>query len=423
MSQEIYALRGYHKEYSGAAAVKAIACPAAKPFVWFVIGWVGPQPSDPANPLECLEPTALNTLHSNIQMAALLSPAWDTYLATSLAVGAPWLYFTFKGQQGPQQAQSDLSTSILLLAHTIYILYLILVAKPENVFNTFNLPINTSPDSIKALLLQSSEFGNIPGHLELLLKRLGSFDMRLLYVRFGHDAVATCEWCSSFEDFSLSSLPAALLAYIREAGIIGLLTLSSSKRGYLRPLGVGALVISCLTEFYWIATSTIQIPKEPGDEPTWMLHDQLLRYRHLLFLVLPLVIYRLPTIPIPIPILSSLLSPPVALSAEQKHQHFTVTLRTLEHLLPALHLTKYTKAAIMRTPELRDRANQWWDEEEKEGHWMLEDEGLKKTAKMAGLGFGEGSSGTGADDEPLRQSATIALRSLQEGAVPSEHWR
>lgn len=54
---------------------------------------------------------------------------------------------------------------------------------------------------------------------------------------------------------------------------------------------------------------------------------------------------------------------------------------------------------------------------------MLEDEGLKKTAKMAGLGFDQGSSGTGEDDGPLRKSADMAVRSLQEAAVPSEHWR
>jgi len=142
----------------------------------------------------------------------------------------------------------------------------------------------------------------------------------------------------------------------------------------------------------------------------------------MLFLVLPLIIYRLPTITIPIPILSNILSPPVALSAEEKQQHFAATLRTLEHLLPTLHLNKYTRATIMRTPELRDRAIKWWDEEEKEGRWMLEDEEFKKTAKMVGLGFGQGSSGTGEDDEPLRRSASMALRSLYVGAAPSAHW-
>ncbi|KXN91813.1 hypothetical protein AN958_11963 [Leucoagaricus sp. SymC.cos] len=356
-------------------------------------------------------------------MSVLLSPVWDAYLATSLALGATWLYFALKDQQNPQVPQKDIRISLFLLAHTTYILYHILVAKQENVFRALNLPINTPPDAIKALLIQSSEFGSIPSHLELLLKRLGSFDMRLLYVRFGHDAIATCEWCSSFEDFALFSLPAVLLAYICEAIVIGVLTLSSSKRGYLRPLGIGSLVIACLTEFYWISTSAINIPQQTGDAPTWMLHDQLLRYRHILFLILPLIIYKLPSIPIPIPILSNILSPPVTLAPEQKQQHHTATLRTLEHLLPALHLVKYTKSSIMRTPEYRERAMKWWDQEEKEGKWMMEDENLKKTAKIAGLGFSQGPSGAGEDDEPLRKSVLTAVRSLQEAAVPSEHWR
>jgi hypothetical protein len=110
------------------------------------------------------------------------------------------------------------------------------------------------------------------------------------------------------------------------------------------------------------------------------------------------------------------------LTPEQRQQHYTTILRTLEHLIPTLHLAKYTKASIMRTPELRESASKWWDEEEKEGKWMSEDEDLKKTAKMSGLGYGRGPSGTGEDDEPLRKSAGIAVQSLQQGAVPSEHW-
>jgi len=142
----------------------------------------------------------------------------------------------------------------------------------------------------------------------------------------------------------------------------------------------------------------------------------------MLFLVLPLIVYQLPTISIPIPILSNILSPPVTVSAEEKHQHFATALRTLEHLLSTLHLDQFTRATIMRTPELRDRAIKWWDEEEREGRWMLEDEEFSKTAKMVGLGFGQGPSGTGEDDEPLRRNASTALRSLYDGAIPSEHW-
>jgi len=116
-------------------------------------------------------------------MSTLSNPAWDTYWATSLAIAATWLYFASKSQQNPQETKRDLRTSIFLLAHTIYIIYLILIAKPENIFRALDLSINTPPDSIKALLVQRSEFGEVPKNLELLLERLGSFDMRLLYVR------------------------------------------------------------------------------------------------------------------------------------------------------------------------------------------------------------------------------------------------
>lgn len=116
-------------------------------------------------------------------MSALLSPTLDVYLATALTVGATWLYFTLKGTENHQVPRKDVKTSLFLLAHTLYILYFILVAKPENLFEAFKLPVNTPPDTIKALLIQSSETGSIPSHLELLLKKLGSFDIRLLYVR------------------------------------------------------------------------------------------------------------------------------------------------------------------------------------------------------------------------------------------------
>ncbi|EKM76498.1 hypothetical protein AGABI1DRAFT_78621 [Agaricus bisporus var. burnettii JB137-S8] len=352
-------------------------------------------------------------------MPTLQVSLWGPYLAAASTIGATWLYFTFKEPENGQRRRYP-KTSLFLLAHTLYLLYYILVSKPENMFETFKLPVNTAEDVLRALLIQNSETGSVDSRLELLLKRLGSFDMRLLYVRFGHNAIAQCEWCSSFEDFALYSLPAVLLGYLREAGVIGMLTLNSSERGYLRPLGIGSLVIACLTELYWIVTSPISVDT---DLPTWMLHDQLLRYRHLLFLLLPLIIYKLPTVQVPIPILSNILSPPVSLTPEQKQDHYTTTLRTLEHLIPALHLAKYTKASIMRTPELRETAIKWWDEEEKEGKWMLGDEDLKKTAKMSGLGYGHGSSGRSEDDEPLRNSAGVAVRSLQQGAVPSEHWR
>lgn len=117
-------------------------------------------------------------------MSALVSPTMDAYLATVLAVGVTWLYFTLKETTGHSaEPRKDVKTSLFLLAHTIYIFYYILVARPENLFEAFKLPVNTPPESIRALLIQSSETGAVPSHLEVLLKKLGSFDMRVLYVR------------------------------------------------------------------------------------------------------------------------------------------------------------------------------------------------------------------------------------------------
>jgi hypothetical protein len=170
-------------------------------------------------------------------MDAPLMSQWGSFLAAALAIGTTWVYFTIKEPEN-RQPRRYAKTSLFLLAHTLYLLYSIIVSKPENIFETFRLPVNTPADTFRALLIQKSENGSIASHLELLLKRLSSFDMRLLYVRsvlfapcptlsrshpssFGHDAIARCEWCSSFEDFALFSLPAALLAYLGEAGVIG----------------------------------------------------------------------------------------------------------------------------------------------------------------------------------------------------------
>jgi hypothetical protein len=107
---------------------------------------------------------------------------WGSFLATAIAIGATWVYFIIKEPENGQPRRYA-KTSLFLLAHTLYILYCILVSKPENVFETFRLPVNTAADTLRALLIQRSESGSIGSHLELLLKRLSSFDMRLLYVR------------------------------------------------------------------------------------------------------------------------------------------------------------------------------------------------------------------------------------------------
>jgi hypothetical protein len=127
---------------------------------------------------------------------------------------------------------------LFLFLHSFYILYLLRIP-PPNLFSTLRLPIN-------APLPQ--------------FERLANFELRALYVRFGHNVIFTCEHCRTFEDYALYALPRPALAYLREIALIGLFTLEKLNRSHLRPLAVGILVAAFVTETYLLATAPISIP-------------------------------------------------------------------------------------------------------------------------------------------------------------------
>lgn len=107
---------------------------------------------------------------------------------------------------------------VILLIHSLLILHTLLLAPPPNLFSVLHIPLNTPTDVIRAILLKRS---HLTPDLEYLLKRLASFDTRTLYPRFGHNVLATCTYCKSFDDFALYALPRPLLAYIREIAFMG----------------------------------------------------------------------------------------------------------------------------------------------------------------------------------------------------------
>ncbi|EAU82813.1 hypothetical protein CC1G_11330 [Coprinopsis cinerea okayama7 len=305
---------------------------------------------------------------------------------------------------------------ILLLAHTAYIVYQLLIAFPMNVFTDLGVPLNGSAELLRMRMARRRP---LDPELEGLFKRLGSLDHRLLYVRFGHDIIAGCDYCQSFGDYALLALPRPLLAYIREMAFVGVLTLPGSPKSHLRPLGLATLMLSALAEAYFILSATISI--KPQEEPLiTMWHDTFLRARLALFLLLPFLLH-LPRIPFihRIPIISTFLPIPDPRASQNRIPTGRVLQRlqsTLDHLVPGLHLLKYTRAAVMRVPAMRDRAGAWWEGEKKEGDAVLADEGFKRTAKGMQLAYDE-------KDGVLRESTKAALNSLMPGMVPSEHWR
>lgn len=138
------------------------------------------------------------------------------------------------------------------------------------------------------MLLQHSDSPELSPEMDGLLRRLASFDTRSLYPRFGHNVLATCTYCQSFNDFAFYALPRPFLSYIREIAFIGvrvlcvrifvcinecvaqLITLPSTPAVSLRKPTVAGLILLALGEAYTLATVAIIVPKRGSDERTIM---------------------------------------------------------------------------------------------------------------------------------------------------------
>lgn len=203
-------------------------------------------------------------------------------------------------------------------------------------------------------------------------------------------------------------------------------------------------------------------------------HDTFIQLRHILFLVLPLLVVTLPHLGLHrIPILGAFIpAPPQTYLAPPQYQlqgqrsglppnitlnqMSSMTLQTLGHLVPTLHLLKYTNAAVMRSqddhldfsateapsgyvspnrepsptakiePSLLARASQWWAQEAREGSIIRNDENVRRVLKNAGLGLDdaikEGDEIIQPDGQLLASARKAVAVLKEQGARPSEHW-
>ncbi|GLB39100.1 hypothetical protein LshimejAT787_0602620 [Lyophyllum shimeji] len=210
------------------------------------------------------------------------------------------------------------------------------------------------------------------------------------------------------------------MSYIREIAFAGLIT---TRR---RKAAVTALCLMAVVEFYLLATLQIKIPLRGSNQPVIWWHDSLLTIRHTIFIILPLLVHYLPPLRIPF------LSRPGPASPVDTAALLVRTHQTMTHLLPVLHLAKYTHAATMRVPELRGRASAWWEEEARVGAWIRGDgaendeEGSSGTTVRGvarGLGVSFDDGGEGKEEGKLRTNAKIMTKVLiNDGLKPSEHW-
>jgi hypothetical protein len=202
-------------------------------------------------------------------------------------------------------------------------------------------------------------------------------------------------------------------------------------------------------------------------------HDNLLQTRHILFLILPILLTLLPSLGLHhIPILGALIPtpegdssnphptlPPAQYQLQGQNpklppdatlsQAAQMTVDTISHLIPTLHLLKYVHAAVMRSqpaidlnmndsaeqgelkepkPSLHTLASRWWATEAQEGQIVRTDPNVTSVLKSVGLGLDDEHKNptTGEVVHPegqLKTSARMAVEFLKEhGGKPSPHW-
>ncbi|KAF8217699.1 hypothetical protein K438DRAFT_1914099 [Mycena galopus ATCC 62051] len=326
------------------------------------------------------------------------------FFTTAVGVIAPWFYFGIQKAPARPLTSARSLLNIFLLVHSLYWLYQIIVLPPVNIFAALKIPLNTPADAIRSMLIQRSDTGDLPTPLETLLKHLGSFDVKTYYVRFGHSVVSTCDYCLSFDEFGMFALPRAMLSYICAIAVIGLVTIVNSGRERYRTLAVAAVAGAFCLEAYYIATVSIEIPRDDS-KYVFMWHDNLLLARRLFFLILPPVVHMLP---------------PSASAAALVNPTLTA-MRTAEQTALRLQLLRLARGAVMRVPHLRERAVAWWTAEAREGEWVRSDEGVRELARKLNVGFDEGDGDE--DAGPLRMTARNSVAALKTGFAPSEYWR
>ena len=130
-----------------------------------------------------------------------ITPSIDIFVFTSLLVVAPSWYILNRRQRPPrappkpntQNASLQLARppyeralTLLVHLHTLYMIYLVTMCIPPNLFSMLQIPLVTPSDRIRHILLRRAGLTSddtLPRALEELLTKLSNADVRVSYVR------------------------------------------------------------------------------------------------------------------------------------------------------------------------------------------------------------------------------------------------
>ncbi|KAG8763967.1 hypothetical protein FRC11_007648 [Ceratobasidium sp. 423] len=129
----------------------------------------------------------------------------------------------------------------------------------SDLFTRLRLPITATGDQVRSALItqrppdfiplelqRTYQQGNTNGlnirkesrtshplftpELDRTLQRIETFDIRLIYGRLGHSVIASCDWCTTRDDYLLFSAVGLGLGYIALLCIVGIVTEAPERR-------------------------------------------------------------------------------------------------------------------------------------------------------------------------------------------------
>ncbi|KAG7097435.1 hypothetical protein E1B28_004779 [Marasmius oreades] len=359
--------------------------------------------------------------------ASVTTLSWFFLFPHTPTLPIPFLFKTPRISHSKSTSRTIITN--LLLLHTLFILHRIILLAPPNLFTRLGLSVGTPTDAIRSLLLAASPDGTLPERVEMLLKRLGSAEMRIIYVKFGHETLSACVFCSTYFDFALYAFTGVFLEYLREAAVIGLVTIKSTSLERYRSVAIGVLIAAAAGEAYWLTTVGITIPREGKPSNPVMWYDVLTLLRQLLFLFLPLIVhFILP--PSPLRITQEILNSynPTVPNPSSPGVQLPPAITTMHDLINRLQLLRYSRGAFGRIGSGSSSTQDfWWAREREMGAWVREDEDVKKVAKGLGMDYQQTSSGSNGENAgvkvgELRANARRAVGALFRGFAPSTYW-
>lgn len=149
----------------------------------------------------CLRPLRLHSSLTIVQYPELvdavdaltmpvLSASLDAFLVVAIAIIIPTAYAL---RRQPQLLTQRNVLSVVVVLHSLYILYAFIIRAPPNIFTRLKIPLTAPTEAIRATLLHRANLPRdaaLPRPLEALFTRLSSFEMRTLYVRSAHSTNA-----------------------------------------------------------------------------------------------------------------------------------------------------------------------------------------------------------------------------------------